>query len=62
MFAAAMIDEPPSIKIGMLVACRPIDPSSSGTGLRAKLAAFLGSAAVRELIGALTYVLSWATI
>lgn len=49
-------DEPPSIKIGMLVACRPIDPSSSGTGLRAKLAAFLSSAAVLDLIGALTYV------
>jgi hypothetical protein len=49
-------DEPPSVKIGILVACRPIDPSSSGTRLRAKLAAFLGSAAVRELVGALTHV------
>jgi hypothetical protein len=49
-------DEPPSIKIGMLVACRPIDPSSSGTELRAKFAAFLNSAPVRELVEALTHV------
>jgi hypothetical protein len=49
-------DEPPSIKIGMLVACRPIDPSCSGTELRAKFAAFLNSVAVRELVGALTHV------
>jgi hypothetical protein len=49
-------DEPPSIKIGMLVACRPIDPSSSGTELRAKFAAFLNSAPVRELVGTLTHV------
>lgn len=54
-------DEPPSIKIGMLVACRPIDPSTSGTQLRAKFAAFLNSVPVRELIGSLTDVASDAS-
>src|SRR5712691_3333007 len=49
-------DEPPSIKVGVLVACRPIDPSSSGTGLRAKFTVFLNSPTVREFIGALTDV------
>jgi hypothetical protein len=54
-------DEPPSIKIGILVACRPIDPASSGSALRAKFLSFLNSAAVRELIGALTHVVPDAT-
>jgi hypothetical protein len=49
-------NEPPSVKVGLLVACRPIDPSSSGTDLRAKFAAFLNSVRVRELIGGLTHV------
>lgn len=49
-------DEPPSVKIGMLIACQPIDPSSSGTELRAKFAAFLNSPAVRQLVSALSHV------
>lgn len=58
-------DEPPSVKIGMLVACQPIDPSSSGTEMRAKFAAFLDSAVVRQLIDALTDVqpdMSWKNL
>ena len=49
-------DVPPSVKVGMLVACRPIDPSSSGSELRAKFAAFLNSEPVRECVSALTHV------
>jgi hypothetical protein len=44
------------IKIAMLVACRPVDPSSGGSELRAKFLSFLNSPAVRELIGSLTFV------
>ena len=47
---------PPSVKIGMLVACRPIDPSSSGSELRAKFAAFLDSEPVRAFVRSLTHV------
>ena len=49
-------DEPPSIKIGMLIACRPVDPSSGGSELRAKFLSFLNSPAVGQLLGSLTYV------
>lgn len=49
-------DEPPSIKIGMLIACRPIDPSSGGSKLRAKFLSFLNSPAVAQLLGSVTYV------
>jgi len=49
-------DEPPSIKIGLLVACGPVDPSSGGSELRAKFLSFLNSPAVRRLIGSLTLV------
>jgi hypothetical protein len=49
-------DEPPSIKIGMLVACRRIDPSSGGSELRAKFLSFLNSPVVSQLIGSLTDV------
>lgn len=58
-------DEPPSVKIGMLVACKSIDPSSSGSQLRAKFIAFLNSADVRQLIEALTHVasgMSWKNL
>jgi len=58
-------DEPPSVKIGILVACNPIDPSSSGSELRAKFAAFLDSAAMRQVIEALTHVapgMSWKNL
>jgi pimeloyl-ACP methyl ester carboxylesterase len=58
-------DEPPSVKIGMLVACKPIDPSSSGSELRAKFIAFLNSADVRQIIEALTHVasdMSWKNL
>jgi hypothetical protein len=49
-------DEPPSVKIGMLVPCRPIGSSSSGSELRARFSAFLDSDPMRELTGALTDV------
>ena len=39
-------ETPPSVKIGMLLACEPIDPAASGSELRAKFAAFLETAAV----------------
>lgn len=58
-------DTPPSVKIGMLVACQPIDPAASGTELRAKFAAFLETEAVRTLIGSLTHVdpgMSWKNL
>jgi hypothetical protein len=58
-------DAPPSVKIGMLVACRPVDPASDGTELRAKFAAFPGYPAVRQLFGMLTDVgpdMSWKTL
>jgi hypothetical protein len=58
-------DEPPSIKVGMVVGCQQIDPSSSGTELRAKFLAFLNSAPVCELIGSLTHVAadaSWTSM
>lgn len=41
-------DTPPSVKIGMLVACQPIDPAASGTELLAKFAAFLNSRSGRR--------------
>jgi hypothetical protein len=47
-------DAPPSVKIGMLVACQPSGPMPGGTELRAKFAAFLGSAALNQLLAALT--------
>jgi len=49
-------EQPPSVKIGMQVACRPIDPSSSGSEMRTKFAAFLKSPAIRQLLAALTHV------
>ena len=58
-------DAPPSVKIGMLVACQPIDPTASGTGLRARFAAFLETEPVRNLIAALTDVtpgMSWKSL
>jgi hypothetical protein len=58
-------DTPPSVKIGMLVACEPIDPAASGTEVRAKFAAFLETEAVRTLIGSLTHVdpgMSWKNL
>lgn len=58
-------ETPPSVKIGMLVACQPIDPAASGTGLRAKFLAFLNSPTVRTLVTALTEVqpgMSWKNL
>jgi hypothetical protein len=49
-------DEPPSIKIGMLVACRPVDQSSGGSELRAKFLSFLNSPTMGQLIESLTFV------
>lgn len=49
-------DMPPSVKVGMLVACRPIDPPASGSELRAKFISFLNSEPVRQFVGALTHV------
>ena len=58
-------DVPPSIKIGILVACQPIDLAASGTELRAKFAAFLVTDPVRKLIAGLTEVnggMSWKNL
>ena len=58
-------DEPPSIKRGMLVACRPIDPSSGGSELRAKFLSFLNSPAISQLLKSLTDVApraSWTNL
>ena len=58
-------DTPPSVKIGMLVACDPLEAAARGTELRAKFAAFLETEAVRKLIGSLTYVdpgMSWKSL
>jgi hypothetical protein len=49
-------DVPPSIKIGMLVACGPVDPGAGGSELRAKFLSFLNSSAMLQLIGSLTTV------
>ena len=58
-------DVPPSIKIGILVGCQPIDLAVSGTELRARFAPFLAREPVRKLIGALTAVdggMSWKSL
>jgi hypothetical protein len=58
-------DTPPSIRVGMLVTCNPIDTTASGSALRAKFAAFLETEAVSKLIGALTDVnpgMSWKSL
>jgi hypothetical protein len=58
-------DTPPSVKIGMLVACQPIDPAASGTELRARFAALLETGVVRTLIASLTHVapgMSWKNL
>jgi hypothetical protein len=58
-------DTPPVVKIGMLVSCQPIDPTFSGTDLRAKFRALLQSPAVHALITALTNVepgMSWKNL
>jgi hypothetical protein len=58
-------ETPPSVKVGMLVACQPIDPASSGTGARAKFLAFLNSSTVCTLVAALTDVepgMSWKNL
>jgi hypothetical protein len=47
---------PPSVKIGMLVGCEPIDATMSGTRLRASFLAFLNSPDVRAAVEALTFV------
>jgi hypothetical protein len=58
-------DAPPSVKIGMLVACQSAGPALSGTELRAKFAAFLGCPAMDQLLAALTEVgpgMSWKNL
>lgn len=55
-------DAPPSVKIGMLVACQSAGQASSGTELRAEFAAFLGCPAMKQLLAAVTDVapgMSW---
>lgn len=49
-------EAPPSVKIGMLVACQLVGQASSGTELRAKFAAFLGCPAMNQFLEALTHV------
>jgi hypothetical protein len=56
-------DKPPSVRIGMLVACDPLGPSLSTSDLRGRFLGFLTSAPVMELIWALTASggdVSWA--
>jgi hypothetical protein len=58
-------EDAPSIKIGMVVRCRPIRLSSGGSELRAKFLVMLNSPAVRELVRSLTYVApdaSWKSL
>lgn len=58
-------ETPPSVKIGTLVACEPIDPASSGTELRAKFLVFLNSPPVHAMVAALTDVepgMSWKNL
>jgi len=58
-------DARPSVKIGMLVSCQPIDLATSGTELRAKFLAFLASPAVQQLLEALTEIepgMSWKNL
>lgn len=59
-------ETPPSVKIGMLVACQPIDPATGGgTELRARFLAFLSSPAIRAVIEALTIIepgMSWKNL
>jgi hypothetical protein len=48
---------PPSVRIGVLVACDPLDPTTPPTSqLRASLINFLNRPSVRDLIASLTYV------
>jgi hypothetical protein len=58
-------DAPPSVKIGVLVACQPLGQASSGTELRAKFADFLSCPAMAQLLAALTDVrpaMSWKNL
>jgi len=58
-------ETPPTVKIGMLVACQPIDPASGGTELRARFLGFLNSSAVRAVVEALTTIepgMSWKNL
>jgi hypothetical protein len=58
-------ETPPSVKIGVLVACQPIDPTTSGTEVRAKFAAFLETDPISKLIGSLTHLdpgMSWKNL
>ena len=58
-------ETPPSVKVGMLVGCQPIDAAISGTELRAKFLAFLNSPAVSNFVEALTAVdsgMSWKSL
>ncbi len=49
-------EAPPSVKIAIRMGCQPIDHTASSTELRAKFGSFLESAAVLQLIAALTTV------
>ena len=49
-------EAPPSVKIAIRMGCQPIDRMASSTELRAKFGRFLESAAVLQLISALTTV------
>lgn len=58
-------DAPPSVKIGIVIACQPTGPAPSGTELRARFADFLGRPAIRQLLAALTDVgpaMSWRNL
>lgn len=49
-------DTPPSVRIGIQVACAQLDPAASSSVLRAKILRFLGQSAVMDLVHELTEV------
>src|SRR5258708_3113221 len=58
-------DKPPSVRIGMLVACDPLRPSPSTSDLRSRFLGFLTSALIMELVSALSHVggdVSWTPL
>jgi hypothetical protein len=51
-----MTDTPPSVRIGLQVACAQLDPGASSSVLRAKILQFLGQSAVMDLVRELTEI------
>ena len=49
-------DNPPSVRIGMRVACAQLDPAASSSELRATFLRFLGQSEVMDLVRGLTEI------